>query len=100
LDRKFFRQAHRQFDRAARRVAGDEVLARRVRHARISLDRATLVFWPVAGDAAGGDFFRVAGRYRRTWAEQLELRQPTLERQAALDEVDREIRKWAAEYAD
>ena len=43
LDLKRMRRAHKLFDRAEAQVAGDEVLERRVRHARLSLDRATLV---------------------------------------------------------
>jgi len=100
LDRRFFRTAHRLFDRAEGKVAGDEVLLRRVRHARLSLDRASLVFWPVAGKAAGGDLSTVADRYRQTWLQQLTRRLVESERQAVLDEVDREISYWFAEHTD
>lgn len=100
LDRKFFRAAHRLFDRAEREVTGDEVSLRRVRHARLSLDRASLVFWPVAGKGAGGDFSAVAERYRRTWREQLAIRSAAAEWEAVMDEVDREIRYWSTEHSD
>jgi len=100
LDRKFFRAAHRLFDRAEIKVASDDVRLRRLRHARLSLDRASLVFWPVAGSGAGGDFSAVAERYRRTWREQLFLRSAGSEWQAVLDEVDRETRYWRAEHVD
>jgi len=100
LDRKFFRAAHRSFDRAERRVADDEILLRRVRHARLSLDRATLVFWPTAERAGVGDIDAVAQRYRDTWREQLALRSTEDQRQPVLDEVDREIRFWSGQPAD
>jgi hypothetical protein len=100
LDRKFFRAAHRRFDRAERRVDEDFAMLRRVRHARLSLDRATLALWPVAGKGAGGDFATVAERYRATWHEQLILRSSNADWQAVMDEVDREIRHWFAEHVD
>jgi hypothetical protein len=98
LDRKFFRAAHRRFDRAERRVAEDEVLLRRVRHARLSLDRASLVFWPVASRACRDDWETVSGRYRETWRMQLELRPGSVDREAVMEEVDREIAHWSAQH--
>ena len=100
LDRKFFHSAHRAFARAEAAVEEDAVRMRRVRHARLSLDRATIALWPLAADGAGGDFARVADRYRQTWAEQLELRGSQLERQEVLDEVEREIWYWSSRNAD
>jgi hypothetical protein len=100
FDRKFFRAAHRLFDRAERKVTGDEILLRRVRHARLSLDRATLVFWPTAGRVGVGGMDTVAERYRGTWRDQMALRSSEDQWQAVLDEVDREIRYWSHKHAD
>lgn len=67
----FLRRAQEIFDRAAASAAGDPVLARRVRHARLSLDRATLVLLG-AGRTEGA----VSRRYWRTVDEQIDLRMP------------------------
>ena len=100
LDASFVAQAQGIFDRAERRVEGDPVLQRRVRHARLSLDRATLVLWPdlrreIAGKAArngrGVKLETVVDRYRRTWSEQIDLRLDRPYREHALREVEREI---------
>ena len=106
LDRKFIMRAQTLFDRAAGKVVGDAALGRRVRHARLALDRATLVRWNALQTeletAAGrGDGFplewdAVAQRYRRTWYEQIRLRMPATSRGAAQAEVNREIEYWSA----
>lgn len=97
LDARFFRRAHRIFDRAEREVEGDPELLRRVRHARLSLDRATLVLW----DAAAGSRLaldEIVRRYRDTWRDQIELRMLESERSAALEEVEREIAYWSERH--
>lgn len=81
---RFMAGAHRLFDRAERAVADDPVLVQRVRHARLSLDRATLVLWPALAERIGGDAElarrlgldapRVAARYRDTALAEAERR--------------------------
>ena len=78
----FLRRAQAMFDRAEARVGDDSVLLRRLRHARLPLDRATLLRWKpklaverrCRKRAAPIDPEAVAGRYRRTAAEQIEIR--------------------------
>jgi hypothetical protein len=94
LDARFLRRAHRIFDRAEREVEGDPELLRRVRHARLSLDRATLVLWEAAAEGRL-DRDQIVRRYRDTWRDQIELRMLESERSAALEEVDREIEYWS-----
>ena len=45
LDRAFLLEAHTRFDDAEREVGEDEELLERVRRARLSLDRATVLLW-------------------------------------------------------
>jgi hypothetical protein len=104
LDRDFVVRAQGRFDRAARRVSDRPELSRRVRHARLTLDRATLVRWNELADGAdpdsdpkpGLDWETVRQRYRRTWSEQIELRMPEASWPAAKAEVQREIEYWSA----
>jgi hypothetical protein len=86
LDRKFLLRAQRIFDRAGERVRGDRLLNRRLDHARLSLDRATLWRWP-----GGLDRDAVVSRYRDTWSTEIGIRYRAEARQAAMAEVDREI---------
>jgi hypothetical protein len=83
LDAPFIVAAQRWFDQAERAVRRDHVLARRVRHARVSLDYATLVLWPKIAAGAGGalDRRRIAARYESTLREQIEMRVPSRARQ-------------------
>ena len=106
LDVRFMLEAHRLFDAAQRKVAGDPVLSRRVRHARLSLDRATLARWRALGNEAAQLGARIAGRppdlnaittrYRRTWQEQMELRLRKNERARAMEDLDSELRRFRA----
>jgi hypothetical protein len=100
LDASFLLDAQRIFDVAARRVRGDPILSRRVRHARLTLDRATMIFWPEVrnaiaggegGSAPAADLAGVVERYRRTWAEQIDIRLEHPFREHARLEVEREI---------
>ena len=92
LDSEFLVRAHAWFDRAERDVAGDPIRARRVYHARLSLDRATLLRWSPLGLAGTRlDRQTIADRYRRTWEAQVASRVPAAQRAAALAEVDREL---------
>ena len=97
LDREFLERAHGLFDRADRHVVGDPILAPRVNHARLSLDRATLLRWSALGLAGTRlDRKAIASRYRRTWQTQIESRMPKLHRAAALAELDRELAHLSA----
>ena len=76
LEPRFMVRAHVLFDAAERAVADDPVRVQRVRHARLALDRATLVLWPALAERAGGaaelerrlgsGTARIAARYRDT----------------------------------
>jgi hypothetical protein len=95
----FLRRAQSLFDRAERQAAGEPVLLRRLRHARLSLDRATLLRWddamaaPARRSDAGPpiDPGTVAGRYGDTAHEQIEIRIRPGRRDKLRDQVDREI---------
>jgi hypothetical protein len=86
LDLEFLQEAQAIFDRAEDAVAGDPVLLRRVRHARMPLDRATVARsrelmseWTQQGrDPAEFPVDRqaVAARYKDTWHDQALLRLP------------------------
>ncbi|MCP3978826.1 MAG: DUF4838 domain-containing protein [bacterium] len=103
LDLSFVSRAHRLFDKAEKRVRSDPVLLRRVRHARLSLDRATLLRMVALGrewQEREVTLRRtpprpeaVAARYRATWIEQLELRiSDAASRERLLSTVERELR--------
>jgi len=100
----FLRHAQALFDRAEREVAHDPRLRRRVRHARLSLDRATLLRWDerLAGEprrsGAGRaiDPVAVAERLRRTAFEQIDLRIKAHRRGALRERVETEIAEQLA----
>lgn len=106
VDLEFVLEAQEFFDAAEETAAGDSRLLRRVRHARLSLDRATVVRFrtlmqqwvergtrpedmPLSRDG-------VAQRARRTWLEQIELRIPEGNRQAERKKTESEITKYTA----
>jgi hypothetical protein len=101
LDAPFLFAAHTLFDKAEKRVAGDPIVLRRVRWARLSLDRATLWRWKLLfgrTDEARGTSDKqilhwqaVTRRYRETWYTQIGLKLPADERAGSRAEVDREI---------
>jgi hypothetical protein len=104
LDRSFVLRASRVFDRAERAVLANPVLLRRLRHARLGLDRAVLTRWPVLlrqwhdGNREGRPFpldvEAVAARYRQTWTEQVALRVPAdrpAEARRILEGVEQEL---------
>ena len=86
VDAGFVVRAGKVFDRAEASVAGDPERSRRVRHARLTLDYATLTLRP-----PGVDLKVVADRYRRTWNEQIDLRADRDEKDALRAEVDDEL---------
>jgi hypothetical protein len=99
----FLMRAHALMDKAQSEAGTDEVLQRRVRHARLSLDRFTLLFhrkflqqWQREGNAK--ETFplvrdKIATRLSQTLNEQIDLRLPEAQRAAArekeLGEVER-----------
>ena len=101
LDLAFMQDAMSILDRAQAAVQDDPVLSRRVRHARLPLDRATLVLfpqlareWSAAGRTADRfplDRDAIAKRCKVTWQEQIDFRLPEnereTERKAANDEI-------------
>jgi len=97
----FVRQAHAIFDQAERSIAGDAMLLRRVRHARLPLDRATVVLFPQlvkewvrgGGDPAAMplDRARVGQRARGTWHAQIDLRITASRRAAERAKADAEL---------
>lgn len=101
LDRRFIRRAQRLFTRAAEEVQGDPVLRRRLSHARLSLDTATLSRWselsagcgarPVPCKAFPLDFSEILERYRQTWLEQIRFRIPAAEQAGWREDLDDDI---------
>jgi hypothetical protein len=101
LDAPFLFEAHRLFDKAEKKVVRDPLLLRRVRWARLSLDRATLWRWKLlfgptheargVTDKQALDWETVTQRYRETWYTQIGLKLPAEERAEARSEVDHEI---------
>ena len=93
LDAGFLEAAQADFDEAERASAGDPVTLRRVRHARVALDYATLLRWHdvVAARAfaksgrarAPLDRNAVLARFEATCREQIELRFPPHARERA-----------------
>jgi len=100
----FVREAHGMFDEAERAVADDQTLLRRVRHARLSLDRATVILYPrllqqwlAEGNAAEAipiSRDNVAERIRGTWAAEAALRIAESGRKAELADCEAELAKY------
>jgi len=109
LDLAFVRGAQAVLDRAERAVGGDAVLLRRVRHARMPIDRATVVLYPkLVGEwmAQGGDAAKmpldrdaIAKRYHDTWYAQIDLRLPEDQRAAERQQADAEVARLTARPA-
>lgn len=80
----FYRKANALFDSAVKKADADDVLVRRVRHARLSLDRSALLLaprlrkeWEQLGHTAATfplDMTAIANRYIQTREEQARLR--------------------------
>ncbi|MGO8747410.1 MAG: DUF4838 domain-containing protein [Thermoguttaceae bacterium] len=97
----FLRQSQATFDEAEKAGASNPVLLRRVRHARLPVDRACLVFWPKLVRewiASGGqpdkmplDREAIASRCRETWYAQINLRFTETQRPVQRAEADAEL---------
>ena len=105
LNLSFITRAQRLFDDAERAVEGDPVLTPRVRHARLSLDRATIAAYPKLvseWQSQGGDPERfpldretVAQRALDTWNAQIDMRIPAQQRDAERLAAEGEIKRFA-----
>jgi hypothetical protein len=104
LNLDFITQAQRIFDQAEQAVGEDPVLRRRVRHARLPLDRATVILYPrlqadwlargQPADRALPDREAVAQRVLDTWMTQARLRLPEAQQEAERQAAEAEIRRY------
>lgn len=105
LNLQFVQQAHSLFDRMEKAAGADDVLLRRVRHARLPLDRATLalfnklsVTWQAMGKPpkpALPDRLVTGRRALETWLTQAQLRLPASAQEAERLNAEREMRRYA-----
>ena len=96
LDTAFLLEGQRIFDRAARSVADEPALAERVDHARLTLDRATLILAATgsvdeARELDAVDLAALRRRYRATWLREVERRLPPRERASAVASMEAEL---------
>lgn len=101
FDFSFALETQSMFDTAEQAAADDDVLLRRVRHARLPLDRACVVLYPelLAQWVRGGhapesvplDRNAIAARCRDTWEVQVRFRIPQDQQKAALEEMEAEL---------
>jgi hypothetical protein len=106
LNLEFVNRAQRLFDQAEKTVGKDATLLRRVRHARLPLDRASVVLhprlasdWLAAGKPAGQsppNRETVANRVLDTWLTQAKLRLPESAQALEKQHVEAEMRRYAA----
>jgi hypothetical protein len=106
----FLRKSQATFDEAEKAAGGDCVLLRRVRHARLPVDRACLVLWskltrewideggqpetmPLKREA-------IAARCRETWQAQIAFRFPVAEQAAQLAEMEAELKPLLSRPVD
>ena len=105
LNLGFVNHAQQLFDRAERAVGKDATLLRRVRHARLPLDRASLALhtrlmsdWLAQGKPAGQappDREATAQRVLDTWLTQAKLRLPESAQEAEKQNAEKEVRRYA-----
>jgi hypothetical protein len=104
LNLRFINHAQRLFDQAERAVAGDATLLRRVRHARLPLDRATLAVhtrllsdWLALGKPAEQtppDREAIGRRVLDTWLAQAKLRLPVSAQAPERQHAEAEVRRY------
>ncbi len=97
----FVIRAHAMLEKAQSSASTSGVLPRRVRHARLSLDRFTLLFhhkflqqWQREGHTAKAfplDREKIAARVTQTWNEQIDLRLPEPLREAEREQARIEV---------
>ncbi len=105
LNADFVVRAQRLFDQAEKAVQGDPVLTRRVRYARLPLDRATIMAYPklaaewAARPGAKGalplDREAAAKRALETWKAVIDQRMPEADREVLRQSAEGEIRRYA-----
>ena len=105
LNLSFITHARQLFDGAEKAVAGDPVLLRRVRHARLPLDRASVTLYPQLMSAwrALGEPLKLtppgrsstAQRVMETWITQAQLRLPQQEQALEKQHAEGEMRRYA-----
>jgi len=105
----FVLKAQETFDEAEKAAGADQTLQRRLRHARLPLDRATVVLyrkfliaWLQTGQPPEKmplDRDQVAARYRAAWYEQADLRLPANARAAEKAVAEAEVKKLTARKA-
>jgi RNA polymerase subunit RPABC4/transcription elongation factor Spt4 len=105
LNLGFINHAQRLFDQAEKAVGKDAVLLRRVRHARLPLDRATVVVhgrltsdWLVLGKPAGQappDREVVSQRVLNTWLTEAKMRLPESALETEKQHAERELSRYA-----
>jgi hypothetical protein len=106
LNLDFITRAHRVFDRAEDVVRKDAVLLRRVRHARLPVDRATMALhtrltsdWLALGKPVRltpPDHEAVGQRVLDTWLAQAKLRLPESAQSAERQHAEAELRRFNA----
>ncbi|NLF18421.1 MAG: DUF4838 domain-containing protein [Lentisphaerae bacterium] len=105
LDLDTVRGSQEAFDRADAAVGDDEVLRRRLRHARLSLDRATYLRqrdlrreWAARGQDAAAfplDVNAAAARVRTAWSEQVAMRLDGSRAERSRRDLDAELRRFS-----
>ncbi len=99
----FLLRANKLFDEAARAAGDDAVLQRRVRHARLSLDRymavmqrKTLKQWKKSGHSAETlplNYEEIGARYLKAWNEQIDIRIAQVDRDSERKVASAEVQK-------
>jgi hypothetical protein len=105
LNLNFINHAQQLFDQAEKAVEHDATLLRRVRHARLPLDRATVAVhprltsdWLTLGEPTGQappDRHATAQRVLDTWLAQSKLRLPESAQETERQRAEVEIRRYA-----
>jgi hypothetical protein len=106
LNLGFINHAQQVFDQAEKAVEGDATLLRRVRHARLPLDRATLVLytrlmsdWLALGKPPGQtppDREAIGRRVLDTWLAQAKLRLPEGAFETEKQHAEAEVRRYTS----
>lgn len=106
LNLDFVTRAHQRFDEAERAVAEDPIWLRRVRHARLPLDRATLALharlasdWLARGKPAAlvpPDRESTGRRVLDTWLTQAKLRLPESAQASERQNAEAEVRRYVS----
>lgn len=100
----FVLRAQTLFDQAEQVVGNDSSLLRRIRHARLSLDRASVILFPklkAEWVASGRNRYefplsreKIAARVIQTWSEQADLRLPVRERTEEKSRAMAEMKRY------